>query len=383
VTGRVVAFYLPQYHRIPENDGWWGEGFTDWVNVTRAQPRFDWHYQPHQVGELGQYDLTDAGVRQRQANMARSHGVEAFVYWHYWFNGRPLLDQPMREVLASGEPDHRFCLAWANETWSRRWDGRDRDILIAQSYGGREDAEAHFEHILPALRDPRALTVDGRPVFLIYQPLHLVRARERLEIWRQLAERSGLPGLYLLAIATSTTMRGTARLRAIATRIRGGVFTPFDWAALGFDGMVYFQPNVPLLSSAGREIVNVGTALSRRVRAGAQPSPDLVLDYASAARAALSIKLAGEDEYMTVMPGWDSTARRRNGAATIFRGSSPELFGAWLSQELARLEARPWDHRLVFVNAWNEWAEGAHLEPDQKFGTRYLEAVAAALEDEP
>ncbi|HEX7787590.1 MAG TPA: glycoside hydrolase family 99-like domain-containing protein, partial [Methylomirabilota bacterium] len=195
---RVLAFYLPQFHPIPENDEWWGPGFTEWRNVAKARPLFRGHYQPRIPGELGFYDLRVPETRWAQAELARTHGVEAFCYWHYWFAGRRILERPFREVLRLREPDFPFCLAWANQTWTGIWHGlRDR-TLIEQTYPGRQDYVAHFHAVLPALQDPRYVTVDGKPLFYVYAPREMPNALEFTDLWRDLAVKAGLKGLYLV-----------------------------------------------------------------------------------------------------------------------------------------------------------------------------------------
>ncbi len=199
---RLIAFYLPQFHPIPENDEWWGEGFTEWRNVAKADPQFPGHYQPHVPADLGFYDLRLAETREQQAAMARSYGIHGFCYYHYWFNGRRLLERPFAEVLASGKPDFPFCLCWANDPWSRRWDGRDDELLQAQTYSDDDDLR-HIEALIPALSDPRAITVEGKPVFLVYRGKHLPNAARTTRLWRKRVRAAGLPGIHLVAVETA------------------------------------------------------------------------------------------------------------------------------------------------------------------------------------
>src|SRR3990172_1193224 len=196
---RLIAFYLPQFHPIPENDEWWGRGFTEWTNTAKGRPLFKGHYQPHVPADLGFYDLRLPETRADQADMARKYGVEAFCYYQYWFAGRQLLERPFNEVLASGEPDFPFCLCWANQTWTGIWHGTPNRILVEQTYPGMEDHRRHFEALLPAFCDKRYLKVDGKPLFAIYNPMELPDTPRVLELWRGLAAKAGLPGLYLLA----------------------------------------------------------------------------------------------------------------------------------------------------------------------------------------
>lgn len=222
---RLIAFYLPQFHPIPENDEWWGKGFTDWDNVAKARPLFAEHYQPHVPGELGAYDLRLPETRKAQAELARQYGIEGFCYWHYWFDGKLLLETPFNEVLESGEPDFPFCLAWANENWTRRWDGRDDEVLQEQTYGGDEDDEAHFKWLLRAFNDSRYMKVDNKPLFLVYNPGYLRDSDATVSLWRKLAESAGLAGLFLVAIKSHRESRG------------------IDWFVRGFDAELAFQPD--------------------------------------------------------------------------------------------------------------------------------------------
>lgn len=339
---RLIAFYLPQFHPIPENDAWWGEGFTDWSNVRRARPLFAGHRQPHLPGELGHYDLREPAVRLAQAELARAHGIDGFCYYHYWFGGRRLLKRPFDEVLASGQPEFPFCLCWANEPWSRRWDGGDGEVLQPQAYS-RADDRAHIEWLLPALADPRAIRVDGRPVFLVYRARDLPDPARTAETWREAAARAGLPGLHLVAVETARD---------------GG----WDATQLGFDAKLHFAPQFRLLRP-----------LERLHPTGA-PATLRVYDYQQVWPALASPPLVDYRRYETVCPGWDNTARAGE-RGLVLHGSTPAAYETWLQLAVSRARERDPQHRLVFINAWNEWAEGCHLEPDAEHGRAYLEAT--------
>jgi ADP-heptose:LPS heptosyltransferase/SAM-dependent methyltransferase/tetratricopeptide (TPR) repeat protein len=347
-AARLVAFYLPQFHPIPENDQWWGKGFTEWTNVAKARPRFDGHDQPQIPGDLGFYDLRLSEAREQQAQLAREAGIEGFCYWHYWFNGKRLLDLPYEQMVGSGKPDFPFCLAWANENWTRRWDGHDQEVLQPQTYGGEADDRAHFQYLLRGFRDSRYIRVDGKPLFLVYRPAGLPDAARTTTLWRRLAAEAGLPGLYLMAIRTGFDRHaGESTLEE-------------------FDAVLRFQPgfSAAMIRGADHRFL-----------------PDLVvLQYADAARAMEHESAeVGRDErlYATVVPGWDNTPRRRTNAI-VLHGRTPEAYEGWLRKEIDRVQDRDPDHRLVFLNAWNEWAEGNHLEPDQESGHAYLDATRLA-----
>jgi len=343
---RAIAFYLPQFHRVAENDRWWGEGFTEWTNVRKAVPSFIGHPQPHVPGELGYYDLTDPAVRTAQARLAHAYGVHGFCYYHYWFSGRRLLERPLDAVLASGAPDFPFCVCWANENWTRRWDGLEHEVLMRQDYRP-EDPRAFLTDLLPTLRDPRYITVDGRALLLVYKAALIPDVRSAVATWREVARAGGLPGLYLVACQTVGET---------------------DPVVLGFDAGCEFPPH-------GHRAVwrNASVRMTNPRFRG------IVTSYRAAVAESLDVALPPFKLFRTVMPAWDNSARRPD-HGTIFTGSSPELFGWWVEQIARQTRAvHAGDERLMFVNAWNEWGEGCHLEPDALDGRQYLEALARGL----
>ena len=341
---RTIAFHLPQFHRIPENDRWWGEGFTEWTNVRRAAPRFAGHAAPDRPTELGWYDLTDPDTRAAQATLARDHGIDAFCYYHYWFHGQRLLERPFEAIRDSGEPDFPFLLCWANEPWTRGWSG-DGEILMPQRYSAADDV-AHLRALAPAFADPRYLRVDGRPVFLVYRASSLPDARATTDRWRLEADRLGVGELFLARVESFRSEHS-------------------DPVALGFDAAVEFQPdwrNVrpPLaataLRRAGARLGVVDHALPRAT----------TVPYDAVVRAALDRPVSDHRRFPCVTPGWDNTPRRDRGAV-VLTGETPERYEVWLRA------ARRDDPELLFVNAWNEWGEGAHLEPGSRWGRAHLE----------
>lgn len=341
---KLIAFYLPQYHPIPENDQWWGDGFTDWRNVAKATPLFPGHNQPQLPSELGFCDLRVAETRQAQAELAQAHGIHGFCYYHYWFAGKRLLERPLNEVLETGEPKLPFCLCWANEPWSRRWDGSENSILQPQSYSAEDDL-AHIQWLLKPLTDPRAITVDDKPVFIVYKGKDLPDPQRTTDLWRREAERAGLKGLYLMAVET-------------------GWDAGWDATQVGFDAKIGFQPQFSDLSNVPR--LQVG------------PSSLHVYDYAKAWRTLANPEPVSYLRYETVFPSWDNTARRGEHGWVLHK-STPELYGRWLEHAMDRAMSRPVSQRIVFVNAWNEWAEGCHLEPDRRHGRAYLHVTRRAV----
>ncbi len=349
---RSIAFYLPQFHPIPENDEWWGPGFTEWTNVVRATPQYRWHEQPHLPADLGFYDLRVPEVRQAQADLASAYGISGFCYYHYWFHGRRVLGRPFDEVLASGEPDFPFCLCWANENWTRVWDGGDTEPLLSQSYSDDDDLR-HIAWLADAFRDPRYLRVDGRPLFLVYRARLLPDPRTTAERWRQEARRLGIGELYLCRVESAPDERG-------------------DPAEIGFDAAVEFQPDHRLMTPSR------AWRLGRRLTNSHWRYRHQWIDYDAIVARALAKPTPPYVRFPGVMPSWDNAARRRTGA-TIVRGSSPQRFEEWVGATVERSAHLGRAGELLFVNAWNEWAEGNHLEPCQRWGRGYLEALQRGL----
>jgi len=342
-----VAFYLPQFHPTPENDAWHGTGFTEWTVVAQSRPLFPGHYQPHLPGELGFYDLRLPETRELQARLARSHGITGFCYYHYWFRGRRMLERTFHEVLRSGTPDFPFCLCWANESWFRRWQGSADELVIEQEFDEEDDLE-HIRWMIEAFRDPRYIRVKGRPLLTIYRPQDLPAPKRTIEIWRDECTRAGVPEPWLVGFET-----------------RGHVVDP---AEIGFDASAEFVPH---------GLHDLVTPM---------PPPPLcdpsnsVYDYSEVAAAYGGRSDPSWIRYPCVAAGWDNTPRRRNGEALILSGSTPERYGQWLEQSMRKQARAQGADGVVFVNAWNEWAEGAHLEPDATHGRAYLQATRNVVE---
>jgi lipopolysaccharide biosynthesis protein len=350
---RLVAFYLPQFHPIPENDEWWGRGFTEWTNVTQGRPTFPGHHQPHLPADLGFYDLRLPEARAAQAELAAAFGVHGFCWYHYWFHGTRLLQRPFEEVLASGEPDFPFCLCWANEAWTRAWDGRSGDVLMAQRHS-EEDDLAHLRWLAGAFADPRHIRVDGKPLFLVYRARRLPDARRTVETWRQEASRLGIGELYLCRVESYSDEHG-------------------DPADLGFDAAVEFQPDWRNLGAPRRQ--GGAWRAARALRLSSRGYAERVYDYDTVVDRMLARPPVEYRRFPCVMPSWDNTPRAKR-ERVVMHGASPDGYERWLRAVLSREEG---EDPLVFVNAWNEWAEGNHLEPDQRFGRGYLEATRRAL----
>jgi lipopolysaccharide biosynthesis protein len=360
---KVLAFVLPQFHRIPENDEWWGEGFTDWTNVRRAKPLFKRHHQPRVPVEQRYYDMLDPAVHDWQADLARRHGIHGFCYYHYWFNGRQLLQRPLEIILERGKPDLPFCLAWANEPWTRAWDGGDRQVLMPQTYGGPAEWRKHFLYLLRAFRDPRYIKVDGKPMFLIYRTASIDCCGEMLALWSALAREHGLPGLHLVSMLTG--------------------FEP-DRRAQLFDAFADFEPmytmhrvRKPFWPRKRERLLRQWTRLSWRLFGGAGRTPNSQ-DYRELWNRIVARPVA-PGHYPGAFVDWDNSPRRDLHRCLVFRNAGPRTFGERFAAQYRK--AVQAGAPFLFINAWNEWAEGTYLEPDEVHGLRYLEAVRDALDE--
>jgi lipopolysaccharide biosynthesis protein len=357
---RVLAFYLPQFHPFPENDEWWGKGFTEWRNVTRGRPQFLGHYQPHLPADLGFYDLRLPEVREAQATLAREHGIDGFCYYHYWFHGKRLMERVFDEVLASGKPDFPFCLCWANEHWTRAWDGRDRQIIQPQAYSD-EDHVRHARWLAAVFRDPRYVRVNGKPLFLVYRTRQIPDPQRFADTLREEAAKAGV-GELLLAKVESWTIEHSP---------------PQE---VGFDVAVEFQPNFGYLGK--KLFLRSLLGISRLVQSGwaFARHGHLVFDYRMTAEKEVRKAPPGYPWFRCVTPAWDNTARRQRGAVILSR-STPNVYEWWLREVLRQArDCSATGEQVVFLNAWNEWAEGNHLEPDLRYGHAYLQATKRAIE---
>jgi lipopolysaccharide biosynthesis protein len=346
-TVRLICFYLPQFHSIPENDAWWGKGFTEWSNVKPAKPQFVGHYQPHVPAELGYYDLLDPTLQRRQIELAKLYGIEGFCFYFYWFGGKRLLEAPVENYLDDGSLDLPFCLCWANENWSRRWDGLDSEILIAQQHSAEDDL-AFIAHVSKYMRDPRYIRISDKPLLLVYRPSLLPSAKSTAKRWRDWCRNNGLGEIYLAYTQS---------------------FEAQDPEDYGFDAAIEFPPN----NSAPPNITQSVTKCNDEFE-GTVYDWDVFVDRSR------DYKTPKYRLFRGVCPSWDNTARRKN-KGTIFLNSTPSGYQEWLLnaiRETCRSFENP-EERLIFVNAWNEWAEGAHLEPDKRYGYAYLEATRLAI----
>lgn len=368
---RIIAFYLPQFHPIPENDEWWGKGFTEWTNVGKAKPLFRNHYQPRVPADLGYYDLRLSEVREAQAELALEAGVEGFCYWHYWFgNGKRLLERPFNEVLTSGKPNFPFCLGWANHSWeAKNWNSEDTDkniILIEQTYPGEADIVAHFNEVLPALKDKRYICVDGKPLFYIYAPDDL--PNNFIGIWTKLAKENGLKGIYFIGQITRKADERAKREELISMGFNSVSIEPQRriYATKSYTGKLLYRIKTFI------RYLMLGLPINK-FRA-------LIVDYKS------SIPLFTRPEFdilenviPCLLPDFDHSPRSGAGHTFLFHNSTPELFKEHARRVFEVVSQK--ENKIVFLKSWNEWAEGNYIEPDLKWGKQYITALREALDE--
>jgi lipopolysaccharide biosynthesis protein len=364
---KLICYYLPQYHIIEENNKWWGPGFTDWINVVTCTPRFAGHHQPQIPADFGFYDLRLEQSRIQQAEMAKQYGVYGFCYYHYWFNGKRLLSTPLDGMLASGRPDFPFCLCWANENWTRAWDGLDHEVLIGHDYSD----EDHLEHIRwlceYVFSDSRYIRMHNKPIVLIYRLDNIPGIAKFVSLWKEFVTSRGFDGLYLCAVKN------------------GFVSLPDEKIiSSGFDAIVDFQPNRndfpspyglrSLVYSLARQYIP--EALYQKIKLSI--SANNIVSYKRMVEKLIHRPWPTTyRKFPCAFPSWDNSARRKS--ATIIQNDSPEVYKRFLKDCISKVKEYPDEDKVVFINAWNEWAEGCHLEPDKKYGHAFLAATRSAL----
>ncbi|MBE9242842.1 glycoside hydrolase family 99-like domain-containing protein [Synechocystis salina] len=375
---RLVALYFPQLHPIPENDQWWGKGFTDWVNVKKAQPLFPEHYQPRVPKNSNYYDQSQEETIRQQVKLAQEYGIYGFCHYHYWFDGKQLLETPTNIFLKNKDLDIKFCLAWANETWSRRWDGQDHDILQLQTHPPEVERWAlHFDYLIQAWTDERAIKIDGKPVFLIYRPQKIYEIGKMFDYWQTKAKEYGLKGIFFIAINQYQL--------------------PEKNILRHFDGVMLFQPFFTAFNLKNKNLSIFKRAFLKlykylplkfkdllillQLKTSDKPISTTFYDYDEIWKNIIASKITSK---LPVFEGafvdWDNTARYGN-RATIFEGATPEKFEYWLKNLVSKVSKKNDNEQLIFINAWNEWAESAYLEPDERYGLKYLESLKKSLEN--
>ena len=380
MKARVIAYYLPQFHPIPENDEAWGRGFTEWTNVAKAKPQFKGHYQPRIPSDLGFYDLRLPEIREQQAQMAKEAGVEGFCYWHYWFgNNKRLLERPFQEVLESGKPNFPFCLAWANHDWTTgTWQNNRKPTMIAkQLYPGEEDYKQHFYAVLPAFKDQRYITIDGKPLFSIFDPYSFKDIKKFIEVWRDLAKKNGLKGIYFIAICNNTsTMKrledGSIERILPNTKSSAGVYK--EMFSLGFDGLNSFGKSRGEMLVLGKITRTIRFLLQKHI----SWFPTLKYNFAEVTKYFFAPEDCWNNVYPTIIPQWDRTPRAGKHEG-IYINSTPENFKKHIEKALEVIKDKPDEHKILFLRSWNEWGEGNYVEPDIKYGHKFLEVIKKTI----
>ena len=352
---KIIAYYLPQYHPINENNEWWGQGFTEWTNVGKAKKYYRNHYQPRVPKDLGYYDLRIADVRNQQAELAKEAGVDAFCYWHYWFgNGKRLLEMPFNEVLRSGEPDFPFCLGWANESWKAKvWDYNSTKFdrtLIEQLYPSEQDHVNHFYTLLDAFKDKRYIRKCGKPIFVVYKPFNIPEVNKFIFIWNQLAYENGIAdGMHFVGYAEKSN----------------DVQTILE---MGFNAV-----NIVRNGEYAHNGKLIKKILYRALLYKVLKQP-LKIDYSLMIRYLVQGQEKESNIYPTIIPNWDHTPRSgRKGS--IFHNSTPELFAEHVHDVFNSVINKEVDDQIVFLKSWNEWGEGNYMEPDLRFGKQYIQVL--------
>lgn len=362
---KIIAFYLPQYHAIPENDKWWGKDFTDWVNVRKARPLFKGHYQPKEPYDDNYYNLLVHKSREWQSRIAQEYGVYGFCYYHYWFKGKQLLERPIEEVVKRNDPDIPFCIAWANEPWTRAWDGGEKQILINQEYGEQNAWKSHFDYLIKIFSDTRYIKINNKPMFLIYRTAGINNCDEMLKFWDNEIKRFGFDGIHIVEMITGFQEKPFCKLSS---------------------GVVEFEPNftlrynVPNVLRVRRRIKRI-LRTTRLVRKYSLRLLDIYnYDYIWKKITDRISKYDDKVIYAGAFVDWDNSPRKGVNAI-IFTGATPNKFGYYLKKQIQK-SLHNYNSEFVFINAWNEWAEGTYLEPDKKNGFQYLEAVKNSILDE-
>ena len=380
---RVIAFYLPQFHPIPENDKWGGKGFTEWTNVGKAKPLFKGHYQPRVPADLGYYDLRMPEVREAQAEMAREAGIEGFCYWHYWFgNGKQLLERPFNEVLESGKPNFPFCLGWANHTWTTKtWAngrmGQSTGMIAEQKYLGKEDYMMHFEYVLKAFRDPRYICVDGKPLFVVFDPYAL--PNDFIPLWRELAQKNGLKDIHFVGYTQNTSAHGLKDelgndiAKGYFSLDEAGIYYQYLIDKLGFDAVASFGTWRAEVQLKNRIWFIIHRVLSSRFHISSLDK----YDYLKIIKHYYVPEDKWDNVYPSLLPQWDRSPR--SGVNGIYVNSTPVNFKKMIYEALNLLNNKQDEHRILFLKSWNEWAEGNYVEPDLKYGHGYLDVLRECL----
>lgn len=355
---KILTFYLPQYHSFPENDKWWGKGFTDWVNVKNARQLFWGHQQPRVPYQKNYYDLSDENVMCEQMKIAQEYGVYGFCFYHYWFDGKKLMEKPLEALLNNKKGNLPYCFCWANEPWMRTWDGvtNNKEMLMPQHYGADKEWREHFEYLLDFFKDDRYIKIEGKPVFVIYRPTEIPNCHKMQELWNNLACENGFSGIYFIKMKTAFQEKKIFSL---------------------FSATVDFEPMRTMKGHEYKFYQTFGQKFRNYIRKKDKLD---IISYEKVCQDMINKPIEGKQtKFLGMFAGWDNSPRRgKNGL--IMKKCSPEIFEKYLTIQMER--SKELHNEYLFVNAWNEWAEGAYLEADEKNGYAYLEAVKRIVDKE-
>lgn len=382
MSQRIIAFYLPQYHPIPENDKWWGTGFTEWTNVAKAKPLFKGHIQPRIPTNLGYYDLRLPESREKQAEYAQKAGIEGFCYYHYWFgNGHQLLERPFNEVVSSGRPSFPFCLCWANHSWeSRTWTNAKNKVgstmIMKQEYLGEKDNLAHFMSLLPAFKDSRYIKVDNKPLFVIYDPFGFKDVSGFIKQWRALAKDNGLNDFHFVAIVFTATMQNIIDAKNNREILNGMISSRImSVLDLGFDAVTTDNRYLAQVFSRGLFNTALHSFCSKKLGFN---FPNIFKQRKINENWFVKDDVS-ENVYPTILPNWDRTPRSKSDS--IYVDSTPDVFYDFAVKAIDMVQNKEKEHRIIFLKSWNEWGEGNYMEPDDYYGEGYIKALAKACSD--
>ncbi|OIJ21728.1 glycosyl transferase [Anaerobacillus alkalidiazotrophicus] len=354
---KLIAFYLPQFHAIPENDEWWGEGFTEWTNTKKAKQLFKGQYQPREPYDENYYNLLDDETKKWQVDLAKKYGIYGFCYYHYWFNGKMVLQKPLEQVLENKDIELPFCISWANEPWTRSWDGKTNEVLLAQEYGDKEDWLTHFNYMLKFFKDDRYIKVNNKPILVIYKVESIPNHVELFEFWTNKAKENGLEGIYFIETLNGLQKKEVSNIS---------------------EAVIQFEPNYtihhdrPLIDKIQNKLKN----LLMMPHKGSFIYNSMDYDITWKRILKRNMKVENKQVFLGAFVDWDNTARKGE-KALVFNGANPEKFEKYLSQQIRK--GKEDNSEFLFINAWNEWAEGTYLEPDNRNGFAYLEAVKKAV----
>ncbi len=352
---KIIAFYLPQYHEIEENDKWWGKGFTEWTNVKSAKTIFKGHYQPKIPYNENYYDLSKPETMIYQAKLAKEYGVDGFCFYHYWFEGKKLLEKPAEILLAHPEINLSFCFSWANETWSRRWNGEEKKILIKQKYGGKEDWERHLQYLLPFWADDRYIRIDGCPVMLLYRTSEIEQYDEMIAYWKKRIREEGFKDIYIIETLNSIQKKGCANESSALVEFEP-MYTIYGKMNYFIRLYRYMFNHLKLYKLGFRDYLSYDKIWKKIIIRNAK---------------------SNKKRFLGAFPSWDNTARKGK-AGLVIKNSNPQKFQNYFAIQYKK--SMELGNEFIFVNAWNEWGEGAYLEPDNKYEFQMLEAIKAVKE---